>query len=100
MWSDQEVDYYIVLSETHEHLYLLKLKEGCWMRTTLSYGNDTALMSSCIKLIKSQCVDKEWLKQKQNSSLGKLLFKNGYLDLRKNEFYTEFDPETVFFREN
>ena len=57
-------------------------------------------MSSCIKLIKSQCVDKEWLKQKQNSSLGKLLFKNEYLDLRKNEFYTEFDPETVFFREN
>ena len=51
MWSDQEVDYYIALSEIHEHLYLLKLKEGCWMRTTRSYGNDTALMSSCIKLI-------------------------------------------------
>ena len=49
-----------------------------------------------IPQIKTLCVNNDWLKNKQNSSLGKLLFMNGYLDLRANKFYNVFDPNIVF----
>ena len=70
---------------------------GSWRSSLSNYGNNSTLMSRCIKLLKTLCIDDDWLKQNQNSSLGKLLFKNGYLDLRKNEFHDEFNPNIVFF---
>ena len=62
-----------------------------------NYGNNSTLMSRCIKLLKTLCIDNDWLKQNQNSPLGKLLFKNGYLEKRKNEFHYEFNPNIIFF---
>ena len=49
-----------------------------------------------IPQIKTLCVNNDWLKNKQNSSLGKILFMNGYLDLRTNIFYNKFDPNLLF----
>ena len=97
MWSDDENIHHTIITQFKEDLYYLTYKDECWVRTRKSYGSNSALMSSCIKLLKTQCTDNEWFKQNQNTSLGKLLFKNGYLNLRTNEFTESFNPEIVFF---
>ena len=42
-------------------------------------------------------MNNDWLKQSDSSSLGKILFENGYYDFHKQNFYTEFNPDYVFF---
>jgi hypothetical protein len=46
-------------------------------------------------------VDDDWLTRKAETSLGKLLFNNGYLDLHAGKWYSKeeygFNPEIVFF---
>lgn len=65
-----------------------------------SYGNTTDLKSKIIKELPSLCIDNDWIKRTEKSSLGKLMFQNGYLDLRKKLFFDNatysFDPEIVF----
>ena len=95
MWSDDKNIHNTIITQFKDDY--LTYKDECWIRTRKSYGANRALISSCIKLLKTQCIDNEWLKQNQNSSLGKLLFKNGYLNLRTNEFIEGFNPEIVFF---
>ena len=46
--------------------------------------------------LQSMCIDDHWLSRKATSSLGFLLFKNGYLDMSTGLLY-EFDPNIVFF---
>ena len=55
------------------------------------------------KIMKTLCVNNNWMQQYERSGLGKVLFNNGYFDKRKglffpinelSEFYT---PEIVFF---
>ena len=43
------------------------------------------------------CIDNNWLKQKNSSGLGKLLFNNGYYDGDTKKFHSVFNPEVVFF---
>lgn len=60
--------------------------------------------NSCLNSIKTLreficifCINNNWLKQKNKSAIGKLLFNNGYYDGDTKKFYTEFNPEIVFF---
>ena len=45
-------------------------------------------------------MNNNWLKEKQNSALGKILFNNGYYDFHKELFYSKdeygFNPDIVF----
>jgi len=66
--------------------------------TKKSYGNCLSKMDIIITLIKSECVDDNWLVRDGNSSLKMLLFNNGYIDL-KNEFKF-YDKETYGFNPN
>lgn len=61
-----------------------------------SYGNTTTLFIQMLDKLKTLCIDDNWLKRSASSSLGKLLFNNGYFDLRENVFYNTFNPEIVF----
>ena len=77
MWSDDENIHNTIITRQEEYLFvLIKTKDGSWVRSNSNCGNNSTLMSRCIKLLKTQCIDNDWLKQNQNSSLGKLLFKN------------------------
>ena len=46
--------------------------------------------------LQSMCIDDHWLLKNATSSLGYLLFKNGYIDLNTGIFYKHFNPEIVF----
>jgi len=61
-----------------------------------SYGNTTTLFVQMIEKLKTLCIDDDWLKRSGSSSLGKLLFTNGYFDMRENKFTDGFNPDFVF----
>ena len=41
-------------------------------------------------------IDNEWIERDSNTSLGKILFNNGILNLRTGEFTEQFDPQVLF----
>lgn len=97
MWSSDENIHFKIISSYNDHLYLLSEgKHGEIKQTKKGYGNSTVLQRQMIPQIKTLCSNNDWLKNKQNSSLGKLLFMNGYLDMKTNIFYNEFNPDVVF----
>ena len=57
-------------------------------------------MEKLIPLLKTMNMNDNWIKQHQNSSLGKILFNNGYYDFKKGLFYSKaeygFNPEILF----
>ena len=61
------------------------------------YGTTLSFMETIRKLIPSLCINENWLFINQNSSLKKLLFKNGYYDSITKIFHTDFNPSVVFF---
>jgi hypothetical protein len=61
-----------------------------------SYGNTTFLFNQMLEKLKILCVDDKWLFRSYSSSLGKLLFNNGYFDMKTNEFHSGFNKDIVF----
>ena len=98
MWSNNETIFYKILNsfESSIHLLTYNVKTG-WKKSPKSYGNDLSLMKKVPPLVKTLCIDNDWIRNYSNSSLKKLLFKNGILDLTTGLFYTEFNPEFLFF---
>ena len=96
MWSDKSNVHFSVLSELEEHLHLLTWNEKNmeWKRNTKSYGNDSVLAKNMMPFLHSMCIDNNWILKNATTSLGKLLFKNGYFDLTTAVymFHKEFDP--------
>ena len=83
--ENDEIGYLMVYTKFEDDLwYITKNNKGEWKRSNKSYGNDVALMHKITPCLKTLSEDKDWLKQNQNSSLGKLLFKNGYLNLENS----------------
>jgi phage/plasmid-associated DNA primase len=66
-----------------------------------SWGNDLYKAKRVIEYVKTLCGNNNWLKEKENSSLGYLLFNNGYLNMKEGLFHSKeeegFNPEIVFF---
>ena len=61
------------------------------------YGNSTTLQRQMLPQLKSLCIDNSWLTDTNLSSIGKILYLNGYLDMTTGIFYEDFDPKIVFF---
>jgi hypothetical protein len=99
MWVDDKTSYYSVIKKFEKELTLLVLTKDGWTPSSKSYGNTLPLMERIPVLIKTLCSNHNWLKQQQYSSLGKLLFNNGYFDMKEGHFYTkeEINPSIVFF---
>jgi len=59
-----------------------------------------SLMDKIPILMPTLCTNNNWIREKQNSSLGKILFHNGYYDFHKRLFYDKdtygFNPDVVF----
>lgn len=103
MWSPDKVVHDEIVIKHTKYLYLATLdKDGnTVVSKTKSYGNTENLRNKIYSSLKTLCHDDNWLKEKQYSSLGKLLFKNGYFDSKEGLFYAKdvygFNPEIVFF---
>lgn len=90
----------------NQELYVFDELTGIWT-TSVAVHRDTLTkyapapyccsvkhMNALLTLIISKCRDDNWFQDNQDSSLGKLLFKNGWYD---NEFHPGFDHRIVFF---
>ena len=99
MWCDKQNVFFSVLSDLEDDLHLITWDEKKfeWKRHTKGYGNDSFLIKKMLLFIQSICIDNSWMKNNAISSLGKLLFNNGYLNLKTGIFYNDFDPDIVFF---
>ena len=86
LWTDNKSKHYAIV---YDNLYD---EVGSKVLTAMK------LKSICIH-ISSETIEENWLSDNANSSLGKILFSNGYFDGDEGEcgkFYTEFNPDIVF----
>ena len=91
----------IQLHEVYLHTLVYSEKEQDWVKNErVSYGNTVSLMEKLIPLLKTMNVNNDWLKIQESTSLGKLLFKNGYYDFKEGLFYSNekygYNPKILF----
>ena len=101
MYSSNVIIYNKIISKHSDFLHIM-LKddshEGEWYRCNQrSYGNTSVLLDKIITLLKTLNVNNDWLKKSQSSSLGKILFENGYYNFTEQKLYDTFNPTIVFF---
>ena len=53
-------------------------------------------LTAVMKHIEGACNEPDWLNDNANSSLGYILYKNGYYDFKQGKFYEHFTPDIVF----
>lgn len=103
MWSSKKADHDAVVIKHSDHLYQAHYDgEGkAVVSKTKSYGNTEQLRNRIYSSLFTLCKNDDWLDETQNTSLGKLLFMNGYFDGKTKLFYRKdehgFNPEIVFF---
>lgn len=101
IWTDNDAIHRRVITQFADKIWTMKKdpKTECWVFDK-SYGTNTEMKTRILKEMPSLCVDDNWIKRTEKSSLGKLLFKNGWLDMKKAVFYDSseypYDPNIVF----
>ena len=103
LYSNNKTSYLNIIKahEAYIHTQVYDEKAGDWVKNNcISYGNTISLIEKMIPLMKTMNVNNDWLKQQQSSSLGKLLFKNGYYDFKEGMFYSKekygYSPDIFF----
>ena len=102
MWSSERNIHYKVISKYSSDLHVAYIdSKGERKISPKSYGNSASLIEKIIKFLEIQNIDDNWIDSVTNSSVGKLLFKNGYFDGYKDKFYAfgdeEYDKNIAFF---
>lgn len=101
LWCDDRTSVNKVIHQHSDYLHVIVTKSGVKEKSTLSYGNTVKLRDKLPSILETLCKNNNWLKEKEKSSLKKLLFKNGYLDGVEGKFYHKdvygFNPDIVFF---
>lgn len=99
LWSNNEMVYFRIISYYEDYLYTIN--NNGTVSSTKSYGNTAVLTKKLINMIKTLCIDDNWLKNNEDTSLGKLLFNNGYCDMKEGKFYEKkedrFDNYKILF---
>ena len=103
LWSNKQSTYESIIRRYKDFLYIIKKdSKGIYIKTDKSYGGSIQLMRNIISMLKSEkgCRNNGWLKKVRNTSLGKILFKNGYYDFNTQLFYNKdidgFNPDIFF----
>ena len=97
LWSNEEQAHMQIISKFDKYLYLMMpTKDGDYKKGTKGYGNSTTLQRQMIPQLKILCINNDWLKDSENTSLKKLLFLDGYLDLVTGIFFEIYNPKIVF----
>jgi len=98
MWKNDRNTHNLIVSRFTDQLWVgVKNKSDILEASKVkSYGNTSTLFIQMIEKLKTLCIDDYWLKKTNSSSLGKLLFMNGYFDMRENRFHDGFNPDIVF----
>lgn len=97
MWSSDEQTQFKIIHQFEDKLNLLTInKKNKLVIGKKGYGNSTNLQRTMIPQLKMLCINNDWLRDSENTSLKKLLFLNGYLDLTTGYFNEGFNPDIVF----
>lgn len=102
MFESSSTAHRAVIMSLSDHLHLVRTsKDGIPCVSETSYGNTLSLMEKLPPLLMTMCKNDDWVKQSQYTSLGKILFLNGYYDMKDDKWYpkdgeTEFDTAIVF----
>ena len=98
LWSPDKMIHRKIISQLSQYLRVINANGELGVR---SYGNTKTLMDKVFDFLKTKCIDDSWFRQKENSSLGYVLFTNGYVDMKSMKFRSKekygFNPELVFF---
>lgn len=88
LWDTSNTAHYRIIQALEDRLFILtETKDGDVVRTKNSYGNTISLTEKLPKYIKTLCENNNWIDEIQFSSLGKILFTNGYYDFRQGKFF-------------
>jgi len=97
LWSSKEQAHLKVINKLDKYLFqLVPTKDDGFKVSQKGYGNSTSLQRQMIPQLMSMCRNDNWMKEVESTSLGKLLFMDGWLNLRTNEFHETFDPNILF----
>jgi hypothetical protein len=105
LWEHNQTAYRSAIRNLQEYLWVepnktSKTESFDEQELKKSYGNTLALIDKIPPMIKTLCQNNNWLKEAQYSSLGKILFLNGYYDFKVSKFYSKseygFNPDIVF----
>jgi len=98
MWNDTEVSHMDIIIKLEPYLYIPKDNGEISKK---SYGNTLTYMKKIPNFIKTFSCDNEWFDKTATSSLGYLLFNNGYYNMKDGMFYDKetygFNSDIVFF---
>jgi len=98
IWSDKEEIIFKIISRFTDHLYLLTINNKGEVKVNKrGYGDSTVLKRQMIAELRPLCINDNWIIKSQLSSIGKLLYLNGYYDMRTGIFYDTFNPDVVFY---
>lgn len=87
---------------TIETLYYYLTKNNAYLNIIINddktdnYGDSSTLMNKVIPFVKTAAKDEDWLETTANTSLGYLLFKDGYYNMETGKFKKKFTPKIVF----
>lgn len=98
LWTDSEIVMLNIISRFNDELFLLTISNnGDIKQSKKGYGNSTKLQKDMLPQLKPLCIDNSWLSNTNLSSLDKILYKNGYYDMKTGTFNSNFNPDIVFF---
>ena len=98
LWTTSKAVFFKIISRFNDHLYILsENKDGVIKKLNIGYGNTASKKKQLLEEIESLCINDSWLNNTNLSSLHKILFTNGYYDMKTGIFNNSFNPEIVFF---
>lgn len=97
MWSTDEDVLIKILSTFTNQLHVARLDtKGEVKISEQSYGNTLSLMKRMPSLLAAICKNDQWLAKNRNSSLGMILFDNGYYNFHTSTFHDGFNSSILF----
>lgn len=97
IWTDKEEVIFKIISRYTNLLYLLTTNSKGEVKVNKKgYGDSSNLKRQMIPELKTLCINNNWVKESEMTSIGKLLFKNGYYNMKTGIFTSGFNPDIVF----
>lgn len=97
IWTTDHAVKNKIVTKCADVLHIMKQDQnGNLQQTGKNYARCHHKRLNIFTFIEERVIDGNWMDRVETSSLGKLLFANGVLDMRTGKFYDKFDPEIYF----
>ena len=97
MWSTNRAISNKAISDSADKLNIYRMTKDGKEYTGKNYANCHNKRKDVYEYIKEKTVDDDWILRSHHTSLGKILFTNGYYDFHTSIFTPSFNPNVVFY---